>query len=140
MADAGYGVDIWCSDSMVSGRYARGPIAVALALFRRLITPRGMLRGGEDEQAGGLDLAEYVGAVGPATALAALPGLVRGELLKDDRVLDVSVESAISQESNGDVSVVLTIDVVLQNESDRFSLTVSADTVDAELLNIVVEA
>ncbi len=130
---AGYGSDTWCTDSLVTGRLVSGRTLVAQALYRRLITPRGMLA---DDDTYGLDLAGYVGAVGTTVALAALPSLVRAELLKDDRVSDVAVTSAISTERSGLVSIALEIGVVLTDESEQFSLTVGVSSAGAALLGV----
>jgi hypothetical protein len=134
----GYGTEAWCTDEYISGRYARGWMVVAQAIYRRLITPRGMLRGGDEERNGGLDLSEYVGAVGTATALAALPNLVRGEIQKDDRVAPggVVVRPTITTEDNGDVTIVLEISVRLADENEDFTLTVGVDETSTELLNV----
>jgi hypothetical protein len=135
---AGYGVEAWCTDEYFSGRYARGWMVVAQAIYRRLITPRGMLRGGDEERNGGLDLSEYVGAVGTATALAALPNLVRGEIQKDDRVSPggVTVRATVATEGNGDVTILLDISVRLADESEDFTLTVGVDETSTELLDV----
>lgn len=130
---AGYGADVWCTDVMVTGRMARGRTLVAQALYRRLITPRGMLA---DDDTYGLDLAGYVGAVGSTVALAALPSLVRAELMKDDRVSDISVTSAVSTDAAGLVSIVLEIGVVLTDDSEQFSLTVGVSGTSTALLGV----
>jgi hypothetical protein len=112
---------------------ARGRTALAQALYRRLITPRGTLRGGREEAAYGLDVAGYVGAVGVATALAALPALVRAELCKDDRVRDVVV-TATSTTMGAETAVQLEIDVAPMDEDDTFTLTLLVTDVRVELL------
>lgn len=111
---------------------------VAQAIYRRLITPRGMLRGGEEERNGGLDLSEYVGALGTAQALAMLPNLVRGEIGKDDRVAPggVNVRPTITTDATGDTTIVLEIGVTLVNESETFQLTLGVSEVTTELLNV----
>lgn len=132
----GYGVESWCADSLVTGRLVSGWLAVGQACYRRLTTPRGMLQSGTDdgsdpddgsdeESAYGFDVAGYVGAVGTALAVNALPALVRGELLKDDRVLDVVVDAAISTDSSGVVSVLISCSVTLVNDGQTFDLTLS---------------
>lgn len=130
----GYGLDTWCLDSLSPGRYARGPTLVAQALYRRLITPRGTLRGGDEEGAYGFDVSGYCGAVGYPTALAALPGLVTGELLKDDRVSEVTVEATEAETDTGDIAITLTIDAVLADESGSFVLTLSVTDVNTTIL------
>ncbi len=130
----GYGVDMWCTDTLNTSRLARGARVVAFALYRRLITPRGRLRRNGQPVAYGLDVADYVGSVGTDAAVQALPALVRGELMKDDRVQDVKVSAAVERLSNGEVSVVLDIDVVLTDEGEAFDLTVAANDGGVSLL------
>jgi len=135
----GYGVEAWCADGLVSGRFTTGAMTVALALYRRLITPRGSLMGVEDDDEElnvGLDVCGYIGAVGNSTALRALPGLVAGELSKDKRVRAISctIEQTIGED--GLIDLTLTIDVTLHDSGEDFTLTVAADDVSAELLGV----
>src|SRR5688572_6315123 len=100
----GYGIEAWCADGYVSGRFSSGPRNVALALYRRITTPRGMLGGVEDDDEElnyGLDITAYIGAVGNDTAINALPGLVAGELGKDDRVRSVVCKIEQTQGEDG---------------------------------------
>lgn len=130
----GYGLDTWCLDNLSPGRYARGSTLVAQALYHRLITPRGTLRGGDEERAYGFDVSAYCGAVGYPTALAALPGLVRGELLKDDRVSDVTVTASQADDQAGEVAITLSVDVILADESEAFTLTLSVSALTTSIL------
>lgn len=130
----GYGVEIDCTDGLRTGRLVTGWRVVAHALFRRVITPRGTLRGSAEAQAYGIDLAGYVGAVGSATAVAALPGLVRGEWLKDDRVLDVNVTASSATDSAGLVMITLDAAVTLANEGESFDLTLAVSSGGVQLL------
>lgn len=120
---AGYGTDTWCADSLVTGRMARGVLVVALALYRRFITPRGTLQGGEEEAAYGFDVAEWVGAVGYDTAIQSLPGIMAAEAQKDDRVSSAVVSVARADSSDGTITLDIAIDVMLQNAEDTFALT-----------------
>lgn len=133
----GYGTDIWCTDSVHTGRLARGVTVVAQALYRRQITPRGVLRGGDEEANYGIDLSGYVGSVGPELAAAALPSVIRGELLKDDRVSDVDVEVTLSR--NGiEWSMLITERITLHDSDGEFTLTLSVNAVNTELLGVSV--
>ncbi len=123
----GYGGGMWCTDQIRSGRRATHRQVVAHALYRRLITPRGTLRGSEQAAAYGFDVSGYVGAVGTALSLRALPDQVRAELLKDDRVSSVSVSAALSTNSAGETSIVLDIVATLADESGDFSFTLAAN-------------
>ena len=131
---AGYGVDVWCDSALSSGRLARGTRVVAQALLRRTITPRGTLRGGEEESAYGLDVAGYIGAVGYPTAVAALPGLLRAEWLKDDRVADVDVTTAVAYDAAGRIAITMSAVVVLADDGETFDLTLRADDAGVTLL------
>jgi len=86
-----FGRDTSCPGSLRTGRYASGVRLVAEAAYRRLITPRGSLRGGEEEQNYGFDLADVVGSASTPSAVASLPARIRNELMKDERIDDVEV-------------------------------------------------
>lgn len=93
-----------------------------------------MLRGGDEESTYGLDLSAYVGSLGYTYAAAALPGLIRGELLKDDRVRSVRVATVQSTSSAGLISLDLTVRVTPADETGAFSFTVQASAMGVELL------
>lgn len=131
---AGYGQDTWCLDALQPGRYATGAVLVAQAIYRRLITPRGTLRGGDEESAYGLDLSGYVGAVGYLSAVQALPSLVRAEIAKDDRVGDVDCAATLADLGSGGVSINLSLSVNLADESQSFTLTLAVTDVTTTLL------
>lgn len=129
-----YGTEVWCTDKMQSGRLARGKVALVQALYRRLITPRGTLRGGDQESNYGIDLADYVGAIGYDTAILALPSVVRSELLKDERVLDVDVTVTTATNSAKGIEITIAVSVIPQDESEAFTFNVSVSDVSAELI------
>jgi hypothetical protein len=93
-----YGRDTFVTDRMRTGRTVTGLVALGQANFRRLITPRGALRGGKDEEVYGLDLTALVGR-SPKNVEAALPGQIRAELMKDARNADV--ETTITRTTVG---------------------------------------
>lgn len=136
---AGYGVDVWATDSVVTGRLVSGPLLVGQALYRRFITPRGTLRSADEandseESAYGFDLAEYVGAVGYVTAVQAIPGIMRSEASKDDRVVDVDVTAALTAESDGTEAIEIVLVAALVDEGDSLTLTLSATAGGVKLL------
>jgi hypothetical protein len=132
----GYGREVWCFGGLRTGRYATGAMLVAQAVYRRLTTPRGTLQGGDDEGAYGLDLSAYVGDLGPAAAARMLPGLVRAEVLKDDRIVDALV--TVTDADNGDSTHALTISIqaALASSGEAFQLTLSASDTTTTLLGI----
>lgn len=129
----GYGADTFCSDKYRPGKIVRGPTVVVQALFRRLITKRGTLRGGDEERAYGLDVAGFIGHVGPRAG-AALPTAIRAELLKDDRVSTVIVQVASVTETSGLQSFTIAVSGALHDEEGDFEFTVQASAISIELL------
>ena len=135
---AGYGVETWCLDHLITGRYARGVNVVLQALYGRLVTPRGTLRGGEEEAAYGFDVSAYVGAVGYDTAVLSLPGAVRSELLKDDRVAEITVEAIKTTDADGLIAIELAIHAELADESADFDFTLVVTDVSVAFLGGIV--
>jgi hypothetical protein len=131
----GYGVGMWVSASgLVSGRRARGPMIVALALERMFNIPRGMLRGGDEESAFGLDVPGYIGSVGTPTAIASLPSIMRAQALKDDRVSDATFRVAREDHGSGVITLILPGSVLLADEAGSFDLTFAASELTLELI------
>ncbi len=130
----GYGVDIWCMDRMVTGRLASGVQVVIQNWYHRLSTPRGMLRGGPEEENGGIDLAEYVGTVGHPRAIASIGGVVSGELSKDDRAAVVEVTATSATNDAGEVYINLEVEGVLHESGQTFALTLAVSAVNVTLL------
>jgi hypothetical protein len=131
-----YGSDIWCFDQPFTGRLASGVDVVAQAIYRRLTTPRGTLRGGEEESVYGLDLLDFVGTVGTTAALDALPPVVEAETLKDDRILSADVTATFTISSAGEVAITLQIECVLRDSDEEFALTLGISDVAVSLLGV----
>lgn len=128
-----FGRDTSCTDTLRTGRYATGLRLVAEAAYRRLTTPRGMLRGGEDERNYGLDLMSIVGRGNPTLVAAELPGRIRAELLKDERIDAVEVDVAVVT-SGPATSFTVSIDVT--TAEGPFALQLSVSDVSVTLLRI----
>lgn len=134
MAATGFGKDMSCTTGLRSRRTVRGLRLVAEAAFRRLITPRGSLRGGVEEANYGIDLPAMVGEVASESQLAALPGQIKLELLKDDRITAVEVE--VARKDVGP-EVELTITIVIFTDEGQVTLTLEVSAVAAKILGIV---
>ncbi len=134
MAEQGYGTDVYCWDRLRTGRLVRGPELVAQAIYRRLTTPRGTLRDGDDGQVYGLDVSDFVGRVGAKDAVAMIPAVIRAEVIKDDRVENVAVTSTAVTDKAGLVAVTVTITCDLINPGDQFQLTLSVSAVSVSVL------
>jgi hypothetical protein len=129
----GYGADTWCLSSMTTGKIARGRALLVQALYHRLVTPRGTLRGSAEALTYGLDLAGLIGTVGYDKP-GVIAGMVSAELRKDDRVLDVLVDVTRNTDTNGEVSLILTIHVTPLDETGDFPFTLSANDNGVELI------
>lgn len=134
MAEQGFGVDLSCSATLQTGRLVRGQTLLAQAIYRRLTTPRGTLRGGAEELAYGLDLPGYVGQTDPDTAAASLPTLIEGELAKDDRIVSVAATITSSTSTDGMTTFAIVVDVVPVGEADQFALTLDVSDVGLDII------
>jgi thiamine pyrophosphate-dependent acetolactate synthase large subunit-like protein len=95
------------------------------------------LRDGDEAANYGVDLADYVGAIGTDTAIAALPGIVRGELQKDDRVIQIDVDPpTVARSPSGLIEITLSISAYLTDELDPLGLTVAISDVGVSLLGV----
>lgn len=106
---------------------------MAEAAYRRLTTPRGMLRGGEAEGEYGLDLTELIGSVDKKNAAATLPGQISSELSKDERIDGLEVTVTETMDGPG---IVLQIRVEAETADGEFTLTLLASDVTVELIGI----
>lgn len=133
MNDTDFGRDISCTDSIRTGRFATNLQLVGEACYRRLTTPRGMLRGGDDEAEYGLDLTELIGASNPDAIVVSLPARIRSELTKDPRVDAVAVD-VVHVRSGASSAFTIAIDVT--TGLGPFTLQILATEVTTELLGI----
>jgi phage baseplate assembly protein W len=122
---------------MRTGRLVSNARLVGEACYRRLSTPRGTLRGGEDEANYGLDLSELVGQAATPGLLASLPALIKNELEKDERVLDVEVD--VQSVASGPSTVYL-IDISVETSEGPFRLQLQVSDVTVELLGLAEAA
>lgn len=133
-----FGKEVSCTTSLRTGRYVTGARLVAEALYRRLTTPRGTLRGAEEESNYGLDLAALVGTVRTNSDIASLPGQIEAEIRKDDRVETVTV--SVLETSTSAALRTFSISFAVETGAGPFTLVLGASAVTIELLGIRVEA
>lgn len=128
-----FGTDTSCTDSIRTGRFSSGLRLVAEAIYRRFITPRGTLVGGEDEANYGLDLADEIGSAVSPALVAALGGKIENEALKDQRV-DTAVATVTSTQNGPSVS--WEIAIACTTGAGPFSLVIGVEGVTVSLLGI----
>jgi len=124
-----FGVDLdWSDDLNPTGRLVRGFELLGQAAHHRLRTPRGAC---QDAPNDGLDLAEYLSNGMTPAQIAAIPGDIRSELLKDSRFLDADVVA--TQPSPGSFRLEIQITT---SAGPTFDLVLSVSDAKIKLLSI----
>ncbi len=123
-----YGTDLsWTTDLDPTGRMATGTQVVAESVYRRLLTPRGACLDAPDD---GLDVRAFLLLPLTPANQASIPGQIRQEILKDERV-----ESAVvSADFTAPGTIGLTIRCTLVEAEDVFELVLSVTEAAALLL------
>ncbi len=133
MTASDFGRDTSCTTGLRTGRYVTGARLVAEAAFRRLTTPRGMLRGGAEEADYGLDLLGLIGSVASKGDAAALEGRIQSELSKDPRIETVTATVLETREGPG---LRFQITVEATTTEGPFTLVLAASDVTVEVLSL----
>jgi hypothetical protein len=128
-----FGLDTSCTDELRTGTYAKGLRIVAEACYRRLITRRGTLMGGEEEAEFGLRVGDYLGSVTSTGEIAKVQGLIKQELLKDQRIDSVSV--TVTEVEAGPERT-WTIEVEAITGQGPFDLVLSVDDVTTKIVGL----
>lgn len=127
-----FGVDTYADrESIRTGRLAAGLRCMAQNIVHRLDTPRGMLRGGQDERDYGIDLPGLIGSTQNGQDAAALPVKISNELRKDRRV--VRVVSTVNETHDG---VAVSWDVSITVHAAEGSFSIAASAVDLEIVGL----
>lgn len=125
MTTPDFGTCLACvSDLTPEMAMATGFDVIAQACVRRLSTGQGQL--GSDPNYGA-DLRNLISSGMDTRKLATIPGVVRNELLKDERVQDVSIAYSYT-------SPILTLNVTITTAQGPFRLTLSVSAVTVDLL------
>ena len=133
-----FGRDVSCTTGLRSGRLVTGPRLVAEALFRRVTTRRGTLRGGKDEANYGINLTDYVGRPNDRATIAPLEGLISVECRKDRRVQEVKTTVAARKVSATETA----LDVRIEGKTalGPFALVLEVSSVTVTLVGLTPEA
>jgi phage baseplate assembly protein W len=134
IAPLGYGTDLSCITDLAEDLAEVDPTsnqAIAEALIRRLITPRGAL---PDDPDYGFDLRGLLNRGVTLTELRAVTGQARNEIRKDDRVADAKVSAAFSlQGATLRVSIEVT-PADVDNDTFSFTFALTDTTVAIEVI------
>lgn len=129
-----FGRDTSCTTGRRTGRLVSGARLVGEAIFRRLSTPRGRLRGGKGEQNYGLDLSDLIGEGTSKAKLRSFEQRIATEAEKDERVR--AAEVTVVDTSSGP-GVELTISVVGRTADGPFTLRIGVTEATVALLDPV---
>jgi len=130
----GYGSDVSCAydvDPGVAELDGSLTLVLAQAIVRRLDTPRGSL---PDDPGYGISLRSMVNKGVDAAEVAAMAGVIRGEVSKDDRVDTVTV--TVTPSTVGDSITVTLIVRPVDQSLGGFSMTLAV-TSGAVLLEAI---
>lgn len=120
--------DTYCIDALKTGRYASGTTLTAQRLYHALTTPRGALRGGEDEGSFGEDLSSIIGN-NSNDAARQIKAKVARAASKDEDILSISTNVISTIESNGSTSFIVTISAESSTGPFEFVLAISDVTI-----------
>jgi hypothetical protein len=133
--DLGFGSDLSCVDDITSDAAelsGSDPLLVAQAAYRRLITARGAL---PDDADYGLDVRGMFGKALTRQAQIEIPGRVRAELEKDDRIVPETLQITITP-TGGLAHADFDLDVQGETALGPFSLTLALTDAGALLKEI----
>lgn len=134
MADL-VGRDVYCSDSLRPGRTARGAILTGQRLYHALITPRGALLGGPDEESFGEDLE---GLCGKQDAELEIESRVARAASKDETILSVETTVSRSEDTAGNVSY--DVEIAAKTAEGPFRLVLAVGDVTVAMVGLSSEA
>jgi phage baseplate assembly protein W len=129
------GRDVSCTTGLRTGRTVTGARLVAEAIYRRLTTRRGTLRGGRDEANYGINLPDYVGQPDTAIVRASLPGIITSEIVKDARIDASSVRVVVTPTSVG-LGRAYSIRITASTLAGPFDLVLSVTEVTTTLVGL----
>lgn len=110
-----FGGDLDCAEDLTAEmREVSGPIALAQNVYRRLSTPRGMVIDAPDY---GRDLRAYLHKGLTPTEQTGIPGEVRAEILKEERIENAEVQVTAF------VDEAMTLAIRCESAEGPFSLT-----------------
>lgn len=125
--------DTYCVESLKTGRYASGSTLTAQRFYHSLITPRGALRGGEEEESFGEDLEGVIG-MDATDAERQIKAKVSRAASKDEEILKVSTTITKTVESNGAASFF--VNIVAESSEGPFELLLAVSDVTVSLIGL----
>ena len=129
-----YGTDTYCLDSMKTGRMASGATLIGQRLYHALITPRGALIGGPDEESFGEDLSSLVGSPAGIESERAIREKIQRAASKDEEILSVAIQIQTTVETTGEVAH--EVQIAADTSSGPFNLVLSINDLSVELVGL----
>ena len=129
-----YGTDTYCRDSMKTGRMVSGATLIGQRFYHALITPRGALIGGPDEESFGEDFSSLVGSPAGIESERAIREKIQRAASKDEEILSVAIQIQTTVETTGSVSH--EVQIAADTSSGPFNLVLSIDDLSVELVGL----
>lgn len=129
-----FGQDTYCLDSLSTGRMVSGTTLIGQRLYHALITPRGALIGGPDEESFGEDLSSLVGSPAGIESERAIREKIQRAASKDEGILSVAIQIQTTIESAGTVSH--EVQIAADTSSGPFNLVLSISDLSVELVGL----
>lgn len=120
-----FGTDLSCTDDLdETMKEISGQDVLAQAIYRRLTTPRGQLI---DDPDYGIDVRSFLSRGVDAGKLHEIEGTIRQEVLKDERVANVTAKATIDYKT---YSITVSLIVTTGDGPFRLVFSITADTVE----------
>jgi len=120
-----FGTDLSCTDDLdETMKEISGQDVLAQAIYRRLTTPRGQLI---DDPDYGIDVRSFLSRGVDAGKLREIEGTIRQEVLKDERVANVTAKATIDYKT---YSITVSLIVTTGDGPFRLVFSITADTVE----------
>ena len=120
-----FGTDLSCTDDLdETMKEISGQDVLAQAIYRRLTTPRGQLI---DDPDYGIDVRSFLSRGVDAGKLREIEGTIRQEVLKDERVANVTAKATIDYKT---YSITVSLIVTTGDGPFRLVFSITADTIE----------
>lgn len=129
-----FGRDVYCDDSIRTGRYASGAVLVGQRYFHRLIAIAGQIPGNEDDRNFGEALNDLIGLPGgPDTERQIRSKLNRAADL-EEAILSVDIAITTTRDSVGDYTHEIAVDA--KTDVGPFRLVLALGTEAAKIVSL----
>lgn len=134
------GLDTYCLDELRTGRLVSGALLVGQNVYHFVTTPQGTLRGGEEEDRFGYDLAAKIGSATSDAHANSVAAELRARLLQHDERIDQQSLTVTIVSSRVGPEVSWRVTIKGETAQGPFRLVLGIEGVTVELLGLSSEA